>query len=127
MCAIIAWKWNEKGARSVIQRERRKSPRFFMRLPLTVRWNDENTGREALTETRDVSSSGLRFILPKGPKGGSTVEILITLPHQLTQAGPVRVHCHGRVVRTNLEGSGKTEVVAAIKRFQFTREAESVA
>lgn len=111
----------------MVQRERRASRRFWLRLPLTVRWTDENCRRENVTETREVSSRGLCFILPKRPKSGSAVEILMTFPNQLTHAGPVKVRCRGRVVRIGLERSDEVEVIAAIDRFEFMREAEGAA
>jgi hypothetical protein len=98
-----------------------------MRLPLTVRWTDENVVGEASTESREVSSRGLYFHLPKGLKSGSPVEILMTLPHELTQAGPVRVRCLGRVLRTHAEGAGDVGVAAAIERYEFLRQGEQVA
>ena len=79
-------------------KERRATRRFLMRLPLTVRWTDESVVGEAATESREVSSRGLYFHLPKGLKSGSPVEIVMTLPHELTQAAPVRVRCLGRVL-----------------------------
>lgn len=94
---------------------------------MMVRWTDDCWRRESLTETREVGSRGLCFILPKGPKSGSTVEILMTFPNQLTHAGPVRVRCHGRVLRTGIERPDEVEIIAAIERFQFIREAESTA
>jgi hypothetical protein len=112
---------------SVIQREQRRSRRFPIHLPLTVRRTEGNLLDEIVTETRDVSSGGLRFFLPEGLKIGSRIEILMTFPHELTQAGPVRVRCRGRVVRNNLESSGQAEVSASIERFQFTRNAKNVA
>ena len=84
-------------------KERRATRRFLMRLPLTVRWTDESVVGEAATESREVSSRGLFFHLPKGLKSGSPVEIVMTLPHELTQAGPVRVRCLGRVLRRSAE------------------------
>ena len=68
------------------------------------------------TETRDVNSRGLRFDLPQGLKVGSSVEITMTLPHQVKQAGPIRVRCKGRVLRNNVESSGKAGVIAGIER-----------
>jgi hypothetical protein len=115
------------GAPLLVQREQRKSRRFLIHLPVIVRWTDGNLVEEAETETQDVSSGGLRFYLSKGLKRGSAVEILMTLPRQMLPAGPVRVRCRGRVVRTSLEGSDKVEVAAVIQRFQFTRDAENVA
>ena len=83
------------GRCPVSQKERRVSRRFLMRLPLTVRWTDESVVGEASTESREVSSRGPSFHLPKGLKSGSPVEIVMTLPHELTQAGPVRASLSG--------------------------------
>lgn len=111
----------------MIQREHRKARRFLLQLPLIVRWTDKSLSGEAETQTQDVSSCGLRFDLPNVPKSGSVVEILMTLPHQVTNAGPVRVNCKGRVVRTNSKDSGNVEVATAIQGFEFMRDAENAA
>jgi len=111
----------------VALKERRASRRFLMRLPLTVRWTDESVVGEASTESREVSSRGLYFHLPKGLRSGSPLEIVMTLPHQLTQAGPVRVRCLGRVLRSSPEHSGDVGVAAAIERYEFLRNSEAVA
>jgi len=112
-----------------VSKERRASRRFLMRLPLTVRWTDESVVGEAATESREVSSRGLYFNLPTGLKSGSPVEIVMTLPHELTQAGPVRVRCLGRVLRstTNPDDIGQTGVAAAIERYEFMRNGENAA
>lgn len=111
----------------MIEREQRKSRRFLIQLPVVVRWTDEKLIGEAVTETHDVSSHGLRFDLPKNLKDGSALEILMTLPQEVTHAGPVRVNCKGRVVRTRLKGLDKVEIAAAIQRYQFTRNSENAA
>src|SRR6201982_1728329 len=80
--------------------ERRTTQRFSMRLPLTVRWTTGAAVGETGTESRDVSSRGVYFYLGKDVKEGSPVEILLTLPNEITMAGPVRVRCLGRVQRT---------------------------
>jgi len=98
-----------------------------MRLPLTVRWTDDAMIGEAATESREVSSRGLYFHLPKGLKSGSPVEIVMTLPHELTQAGPVRVRCLGRVLRSSPESGGDVGVAAAIERYEFMRTGEHAA
>jgi hypothetical protein len=111
----------------MIQRDQRRSRRFLVRLPITVRWRDENHTAEAETVTRDVSSCGLRFDLPNALKSGSVVQILMTLPRQLTHSSLIQVNCQGRVVRINPDYSDKVEVAATIERFQFMRDAESAA
>ena len=46
---------------------------------------------------------------------------------ELTQAGPVRVRCLGRVLRSSPEHSGEVGVAAAIERYEFMRNGESAA
>ncbi len=122
-------KLDEKLGRIVAvgSKERRSTRRFMMRLPLTVRWTDERVVGEASTESREVSSRGLYFYLPKGLKSGAPVEIVMTLPHELTQAGPVRVRCLGRVLRTDSQNPGEFGVAAAIERYEFMRNSETAA
>ena len=104
--------------------ERRTTQRFSMRLPLTVRWTTGAAVGETNTESRDVSSRGVYFFLAKDVKEGSPVEILLTLPNEITLAGPVRVRCLGRVQRTESREEGSVGVVAAIERYEFMRNNE---
>ena len=101
--------------------ERRTTQRFQMRLPLTVRWTTGAAVGETSTESRDVSSRGVYFFLSKDVREGSPVEILLTLPNEITLAGPVRVRCLGRVQRTEPRDEGAIGVVAAIERYEFLR------
>ena len=109
--------------------ERRMTQRFRIKLPLTVRWTSGSAIGEATTESKDVSSRGVYFFLPKEVKDGSPVEILMTLPHEITLAGPVRVRCLGRIQRSHVEEStpGRVGVVAAIERYEFLRGDEHAA
>jgi PilZ domain len=107
--------------------ERRTSRRFQIKLPMTVRWTSGMAVGEAETESRDVSSRGVYFFLPKQVSYGSPVEIILTFPHEVTLAGPVRVRCLGRVHRTEDDGSGRSGVVAEIHRYVFLRGDENAA
>lgn len=104
--------------------ERRNSQRFQMRLPITVRWTTGAAVAESSTESRDVSSRGVYFYLSKDVKEGSAVEILLTLPNEITMAGPVKVRCLGRVQRTESRPEGAIGVVAAIERYEFVRSTD---
>jgi hypothetical protein len=106
--------------------ERRTTQRFQMRLPLTVRWTTGAAVGETSTESRDVSSRGVYFFLSKDVHEGSPVEILLTLPNEITLAGPVRVRCLGRVQRTEPRDEGAIGVVAAIERYEFLRGDEEM-
>ena len=112
------------GGSALTGSERRTTQRFSMRLPLTVRWTTGAAVGETSTESRDVSSRGVYFFLQKDVKEGSAVEILLTLPNEITLAGPVRVRCLGRVQRTEPREEGAVGVVAAIERYEFLRGEE---
>ena len=101
--------------------ERRTARRFQIKLPMMVRWTTGVAIGEAQTESRDVSSRGVYFFLPKHVNSGSAVEIILTLPHEVTLAGPVRVRCLGRVHRTENDSQGRSGVVAEIQRYEFLR------
>jgi len=105
----------------VVYSERRSARRFQIKLPMTVRWTSGMAVGEAQTESRDVSSRGVYFFLPKQVDSGSPVEIILTLPHEVTLAGPVRVRCLGRVHRTEDDASGRSGIVAEIHRYEFLR------
>lgn len=107
--------------------ERRSTQRFRIKLPLTVRWTTGSSVGEAATESQDVSSRGVFFSLPKAVKKGAPVEILLTLPHEITLAGPVRVRCLGRIQRTETREGGVVGVGAAIERYEFLRNDETAA
>ncbi len=107
--------------------ERRSAQRFQIKLPMTVRWTSGSAIGEARTESKDVSSRGVYFFLPKDVKNGSPVEIVLTLPHEITLAGPVRVRCLGRVHRSQEGKEGSAGVVAEIERYEFLRGDENAA
>ena len=107
--------------------ERRAAQRFQIRLPMVVRWTSGSAIGEASTESRDVSSRGVYFFLPKEVTNGSPVEILLTLPHEITLAGPVKVRCLGRIKRAETDEPGRIGVVAQIERYEFLRGDEHAA
>jgi hypothetical protein len=107
--------------------ERRAAQRFQIRLPMVVRWTSGSAIGEASTESRDVSSRGVYFFLPKEVTNGSPVEILLTLPHEITLAGPVKVRCLGRIKRAENDEPGRIGVVAQIERYEFLRGDEHAA
>lgn len=107
--------------------ERRSANRFQIKLPLVVRWANGSAVGEALTESANVSSRGLKFDLPKNLQVGSPIEILMTLPNEITLAGPVNVHCLGRVHRLETANGKGAVIVAVIERYEFLRSNDSAA
>jgi hypothetical protein len=92
-----------------------------MRLPLTVRWAAKNEAAEVSTVSSNVSARGVYFLMAQQVDAGVPVEIVMTLPHEVTRAGPVKVRCLGRVQRTEPYAEGRLGVVAAIERYEFLR------
>ena len=99
--------------------ERRRAHRFALQSPVVIRWKDGEETREALTVSEDVSSNGIYFLLPQGISNGTPVEVEMTLPNEITLAGPVRVRCLGRIQRCEPAQGTKAGMAAAIDRYEF--------
>ena len=91
----------------------------MLRLPLTIQWTDQGLVNNLETESQDVSSRGLYFHLPNELKAGSLVRIVMAIRYWGTEQVSVRVRCHGRVLRSSPEHSGKLGVAASIERYEF--------
>jgi hypothetical protein len=103
--------------------ERRRTQRFELQLPVIVRWSDGSEMCEALAVSGNVSSNGLYFVLRESLKEGTLVELEMTLPNQITLAGPVRVCCFGHIQRCDKEGAN-AGVAATIEKYQFLRDTD---
>ena len=75
---------------------------------------------EASAQTRDVSFRGLYFSIDKDLQPGSPIEVVMTLPKEVTLAADVRIRCIGQIVRVEKpEESGKRGVAAVVERYEF--------
>lgn len=104
----------------MVPRDRRTTRRFKMRLPMTLHWSNPLGRGELTAETTEVSSKGIHFYTQQNVKVGTSVEFYMTLPHEITHAGPVRVRCMGRVVRSEPR-EDRVSVAVAIDRYEFMR------
>ena len=78
------------------QVERRSQRRFRLCLPVQVR---DSEAREVVAHTRDISSHGICFFVSQPFAVGSALQLILTLPSEITCNGPVRFRCLGRVIR----------------------------
>ena len=101
--------------------ERRADLRFQIHVPLSVRWKSVSGDSEDATESQNVSSRGILFLSSKPIEEGSPVEIVMTLPPEITMAGPIKVRCHGRIRRTESRLDRRVGVVAEIESYEFLR------
>jgi hypothetical protein len=94
-------------------------------LPLSVRPSGTPPAAEILTETKDVSSQGVFFFLKEPLESGAALDMVLTLPAEITHGEPVRVRCEARVQRTETVEAGRVGIAAKIERYRFlpgTRE-----
>jgi len=96
--------------------EKRKARRFELALPVTL---VAGAQEKVPVQTRDISSSGMLLEFDAQLQPGSKVELEVTLPGEITQAGPVTVRCLGRVVR--VDRGSRTGVAVTISKYEFLR------
>lgn len=104
------------------QAERRGEQRFPLRLPLVVK-SMHGGVREESSFTRDVSARGAFFYIDGKLAEGTPIELVLTLPAEITLSENIRVRCKGKVVRVvGAINGGKTGVAAVIERYDFTTD-----
>ncbi len=99
--------------------ERRRRMRYPLKLAVSVRPSGVSAAGEILAECRDVSSQGVYFFLEEPLKSGTQLEIMLTLPPEITRGDPVRVRCEARVQRTENIRKGRVGIAAKIERYRF--------
>lgn len=96
--------------------ELRASVRFPVRMKIQIQ---TATGKEE-AETINVSASGLLFSFSRVLDAGSAIEIEMIMPSQtLGTPQDVRVHCHGRVIRSYRKGPAQVEVATVIDNYEM--------
>jgi len=106
------------------QAERRGEQRFPLRLPVVVKSMHGGVQEES-SLTRDVSARGAFFYLDGKLAEGTPVELILTLPAEITLTESIRVRCKGKVVRVvGTINGGKTGVAAVIDQYDFATESD---
>ena len=103
--------------------DKRATRRFALRLPVTVRYGENEP--EHAAQTRDVSARGICFYIDSAIQAGSAIDFTLTLPPEITLTESIRVRCKGRVVR--VEGGGpasKMAVAAVIDEYEFLADSQ---
>ena len=89
-----------------------------MTLPLTIRASGPNGEIERQGQTRDVSFRGLYFLIDADFEAGSSIELVLTLPREITMAGDVHIRCFAQIIRVEPH-NGRKGVAARIERYEF--------
>jgi len=90
---------------------KRKATRFPVEEPVTASWSNGGT-HEAVGQTRDISTSGIYFYADFEPAHGSSIELVLTFPPEVTRGESVCVLCRGTVVRVEPNPEEKKTGVA---------------
>jgi hypothetical protein len=100
--------------------EKRAIRRFALQLPVEVSAGSKS-GETVAAETRDVSSNGICFYCNATMEQNSEIEFMVTLPVEVTMTEPLKLQCHGTVVRVE-ETGGKFAIAAAIESYDFVAD-----
>jgi hypothetical protein len=105
--------------------ERRQVRRYDLSLPVVVELPLDKESSSQNGQTRDISTQGLYFTLPKELPLGTQLDLTLMMPEQITHDGEVCVRLRGRVVRVDLEkGAALPEAVgvaAVIEHYDIMR------
>ncbi len=103
---------------------RRGTHRYELSLPVVVQ-NDDPTGAQKRNgKTRDISTRGVYFLMDEDLAPGSSLDLTLTLPPEVTQGLSVLVRAQGRVIRTEKKqdnGHIRIGVAAAIEKYEIVR------
>jgi hypothetical protein len=100
------------------QSEQRRTRRFAMQLPVTVKL--PKGGEESVAaQTKDVSARGIFFYLDSQLSEGSNIEFILTLPPEITLTESIKVRCTGKVVRVDEGAGSQVGIAAAIDQYDL--------
>jgi hypothetical protein len=75
-------------------------------------------------KTRDISTRGLYFVMDQQMQEGSRLDLILTLPAEITSGAEVLVHALGKVLRVEPrieDGNTRMGVAAVIERYDIVR------
>lgn len=106
--------------------ERRGARRYDLSLPVMIRIPAQGFAETQNGKTRDISTRGLYFVIDRDVIAGSALDIMLTLPSEMTHGDEVLVKASGKVVRVESrmeDGSARQGVAAIIERYDIMRGA----
>ncbi|HEY6945383.1 MAG TPA: PilZ domain-containing protein [Candidatus Acidoferrum sp.] len=104
--------------------ERRTTRRYDLSLPVLIRLAAEKNSSSKKGNTRDISARGLYFVMDQDPQAGSHLNLVLTLPTEVTSGAEVLVHALGKVLRVEPrieDGNARMGVAAVIERYDIVR------
>lgn len=103
--------------------ERRRAQRFRLSIPVVVQ-DHQPDGRVVTGTIRDLSTSGLYFVVNGLAGLDGTLEFMLQFPPEMTNGDGVLVRAHGRAIRIEKHSryqAGQFGVAVAIEGFDVVR------
>ncbi len=101
--------------------ERRGEQRFPLHLPVVLRTMSA-MGIQESSVTHDISARGALFDLKYSLSEHTPVELLLTLPAEITLSEDIHVRCRAKVVRViGPDPQGIRRIAVVIEKYDFTR------
>jgi hypothetical protein len=108
-----------------VQHERRTSQRFPFQIPLGLKVVAD--GRQDCGLTQNMSARGVFFYTDTKVSEGSSLELTLVMPTEISLSESTRVRCQGKCLRvTGPEIGNKFGIAAVIERYDFLPEAETL-
>ena len=107
-----------------VMSERRVARRYDLSLPVMVRIPAQGFAETQSGRTRDISTKGLYFVIDQDVRPGSSLDIMLTLPREMTSGEEVLVKASGKIVRVESrmeDGNERQGVAAVIERYDIMR------
>jgi c-di-GMP-binding flagellar brake protein YcgR len=104
--------------------ERRTARRYDLTLPIIIRVASERAMDSQEGKTRDISTRGLYFVVDQKLQAGSELDIMLTLPAEITHGTEVFVRALGKVIRVEQRsenGDPRMGVAAVIEKYDIIR------
>ena len=101
---------------------------YDLSLPIMIRAAAQGMAETQKGKTRDISTRGLYFVIDQDLRDGSELDIMLTLPREMTNGDEVLVKASGKVVRVEErleDGSLRRGVAAIIERYDIMRGSPS--
>lgn len=105
-----------------VQLERRAGQRFEIHLPISI----EFEGRTVAGFSQNLSTRGVFLYSEANLPAGAVVQLIFTMPSEITLAESMRVRCRGRVLRSGSSGSSQGNGLAVqLDSYQYLDQSAS--
>jgi hypothetical protein len=105
-----------------VQLERRVGQRFEFNLPISI----EFEGRTISGFSQNLSTRGVFLYSEASLPEGAVVQLIFTMPSEITLAESMRVRCRGRVLRSAISGTAQGNGFAVqLDSYQYLDTASS--